>query len=262
MNAIIKSAIAKLGDVPCGDAQRLDEALHGWSVKILSQAGDFYYVQTSYNYRGYVSKNDLELAPPSAYAAERTKAQIVHNFADALAKPDLKSEVLTSLPRGSFVSLVEQHEVGNYNGVVLADGRSAYIRKNFIERLNGFNMREDELRKQITKNAMAYLETQYRWGGKTAMGIDCSGLTFMAYHLCGINIWRDAYIKEGCKLQKIDFENAKAGDLLYFPGHVAMLLEDGRIIHSTDMKNKVVVQGQNDARELLAKMLYCGTIFP
>ena len=49
---------------------------------------------------------------------------------------------------------------------------------------------EEAFRESIVQTAYSYLGTQYRWGGKTACGIDCSGLAFMSYFRNGILIWR------------------------------------------------------------------------
>ena len=80
---------------------------------------------------------------------------------------------------------------------------------------------------------MLYQGTHYRWGGKSPLGIDCSGLASMAYMLCGILIYRDANIVEGFPIREIDRARMKPGDLLFFPGHVAMYMGDGRYCHST-----------------------------
>ena len=66
-----------------------------------------------------------------------------------------------------------------------------------------------------------YLGTEYRWGGKSGRGIDCSGLVSSAYMQCGVLIYRDARIVEGWPMHQIPFADKKRGDALYFPGHIA-----------------------------------------
>ena len=74
---------------------------------------------------------------------------------------------------------------------------------------------------------------QYRWGGRSTAGIDCSGLTGASYMLNGILIYRDARIMEGYPVREIEKDARKPGDLLYFPGHIAMYLGAEMYIHST-----------------------------
>ena len=92
---------------------------------------------------------------------------------------------------------------------------------------------EQILRQALVDAAMLYRGTHYRWGGKSPMGIDCSGLVSMAYMLCGILIYRDADIREGFPIHQIPLDRIKPGDLMFFPGHVAMYIGDGRYCHST-----------------------------
>lgn len=80
--------------------------------------------------------------------------------------------------------------------------------------------------------------TQYRQAGRSARGIDCSGLVSMAYMRSGILIYRDAAIADGFPIRRIPLAEAregqlKKGDTLYFPGHVAMYIGEGKFIHST-----------------------------
>ncbi len=131
-----------------------------------------------------------------------------------------------------------------------------------------FEGNEDLLRAKIIETALAYLGTEYRWGGKTLAGIDCSGLVSTAYLQNGIMIYRDAKMLEGWPVKEIDRAAIKPADLLYFPGHVALYLGQGRYLHSTSAaaSGGVVVNSllPNDPlyrQDLFDSMTACGSIF-
>ena len=139
-----------------------------------------------------------------------------------------------TLPRGARIRTLSDPENG-WQEVLLADGRTGYVPSKILGDYYDAPVSSDEqeLRKALVEAAMRYQGTHYRWGGKTPGGIDCSGLCSVAYMLCGILIYRDADIKEGFPMHEISLEQIKPGDLLFFPGHVAMYLGDGKYCHST-----------------------------
>lgn len=127
---------------------------------------------------------------------------------------------------------------------------------------------EEAFRDAVCAQAKKYLGTEYRWGGKSGRGIDCSGLVSSAYMQCGVLIYRDARIVEGWPMHQIPFVDKKRGDALYFPGHIALYLGEGRYIHSTgaSASGGVVINSLDPAdplyREDLVKSLYAvGSIF-
>ena len=135
---------------------------------------------------------------------------------------------------------------------------------------------EEKFREELVKTAKSYVGTQYRWGGRSSFGIDCSGMAGISYLLCGIIIYRDASIVRDYPMKRLnlkwtdgqfDLENLdsgalKPGDALYFPGHVAMYLGDGIYLHSTAKagSNGVVYNSLRPEHELfredLLKSLY------
>ena len=127
---------------------------------------------------------------------------------------------------------------------------------------------EEAFRDAVCAQAKKYLGTEYRWGGKSGRGIDCSGLVSSAYMQCGVLIYRDARIVEGWPMHQIPFADKKRGDALYFPGHIALYLGEGRYIHSTgaSASGGVVINSLDPAdplyREDLVKCLNAvGSIF-
>ena len=75
---------------------------------------------------------------------------------------------------------------------------------------------EEAFRDAVCAQAKKYLGTEYRWGGKSGRGIDCSGLVSSAYMQCGVLIYRDARIVEGWPMHQIPLQT-KAGRCPLFP---------------------------------------------
>ena len=95
--------------------------------------------------------------------------------------------------------------------------------------------------------ALKFLNAPYQWGGRCIYGIDCSGLTQMAFKLCNHAIPRDAADQANAG-ELVDFlQNAKCGDLAFFDNkdarivHVGLLLDNQTIIHATDTSGRVVI---------------------
>lgn len=127
---------------------------------------------------------------------------------------------------------------------------------------------EEVFRAVVCEQAKKYMGTEYRWGGKSGRGIDCSGLVSSAYMQCGVLIYRDARLVEGWPMHEIPKEQVKRGDALYFPGHIALYLGEGRYIHSTGAAGSggVVLNSLDPDdplyREDLVKSLYAvGSLF-
>ena len=92
-----------------------------------------------------------------------------------------------------------------------------------------FGGSEEAFRNALAEQAKKYLGTEYRWGGKSGRGIDCSGLVSSAYMQCGVLIYRDAKLVEGWPMHQIPLEQAKRGDALYFPGPSRLYLGEGAL---------------------------------
>ena len=103
---------------------------------------------------------------------------------------------------------------------------------------NGEKYSPEADKKKLTKTAFMYLNSPYLWGGRTPLGIDCSGFTQIVYKINGVKLSRDAN-QQANQGQTLSFiEESEAGDLAFFDDpegkivHVGLLLEDNYIIHA------------------------------
>lgn len=262
-----------------------DEGLYGTAVAVTGSWQQGYLpVRTFYGYEGYMDPADLILTEESQLGAwEASNLMAINGIVtDILSLPRVQGERLLSLYRGSLVSVeaLESEENG-WARVCLPDGRTGYMRNQFLmskqfSQVGVFDhtlpqvvvLSETAFRQAVVDTARTYLGTQYRWGGRSSAGIDCSGLTSVSYMLNGILIYRDAKIMEGYPVHEICRDRMKKGDLLYFPGHIAMYLGDDKYIHATGRVGSggVVINslnsGDEDYRDDLVKgMCAVGSVF-
>lgn len=269
-SARIRSSAAALKQAPDEKSETADEALCGMRVDVLEDGGEWLRVRTDYLYEGWVSGHDLCVGDEVLQRWSSMPQKLVWQAcADVLDVPKVQGRIVAGLYRGSLLGVTEESQNG-YRKVNLCDGRMGWIWENFLtDPPSDWKRKEPkELRGALVQTACLYLGVQYRWGGKTPLGIDCSGLCSMAYLLNGIKICRDSHILPEFPMREIRLDRVEAGDLLFFPGHVAMYMGNGRYIHSTAGNNchGVVVNsldpGAPDYRgDLPKKLLCCGSIF-
>lgn len=95
--------------------------------------------------------------------------------------------------------------------------------------------------KSILKHSRFFLGAPYLWGGISHLGCDCSGLVQTLYGQVGISLPRDTkdQRKTGIGVKRAEMQ---PGDLIFSPGHVVILLEKGKILHSSRSYGGVAIQ--------------------
>ena len=229
-----------------------DEVLSGFALEVLEETEPAYRVRTHYGYTGYIRREGVKEAALSDIKAREesgTVYTVTAPFADVLAENRVQSERLTTLYRGSLVIADPEAENG-FRHVRTAFAEEGYLPENALmkrpdsdlyfwaedketclTRLPALKKPEGTLRNALCDTARRYLATPYRWGGKTPEGLDCSGFVSMVYMLNGVLIHRDSAWQAGYPVRKIPREQIRKGDLMYFPGHIALYLGGGEYIH-------------------------------
>jgi gamma-D-glutamyl-L-lysine dipeptidyl-peptidase len=183
------------------------------------------------NYEGWADKKMIHKLSPQLYEElKNTNTEIISSVVTKVYSEKSFAELW--LPAGS--------EIYKYN----IDGNSFNIagEKFIFKEVPEISPKKS--RESIVNSAAKFLNAPYLWGGKSFMGIDCSGLTQLIMKIHGINIPRDAkyQVETGKTLSFI--EEAKPGDLAYFDDekgditHVGIITDNQTIIHASGKVRK------------------------
>jgi len=133
--------------------------------------------------------------------------------------------------------------------VVLHDNKIGYINNNDYRHVTEVKLD----RERLVEYAQLFLNTNYRWGGKSILGIDCSGLVQLCYMLEGRMIYRNSHITDDIlnefQMERIDKSQLQPGDLIYAPRHVMMYIGNDLYIHASETQGKVVINSLNHKDE-------------
>ena len=104
--------------------------------------------------------------------------------------------------------------------------------------------------------AEQFEHTPYLWGGRSSAGIDCSALIQLCLQTAGLDIPRNsgmqcAFIKRAPHQLIEQGKQHKRGDLIYWPGHVALCLNDRQILHANAFHHKVAREDRMTALQRL-----------
>lgn len=283
-------AVVTVPVLPTTDDQgkeRDDEMLLGMTCQVDGEPNEagLVAVTTEYRYTTYVNPHNLKKLRHLSDWVERRNYRIEPLKVDVLPQPKTESfPPIVSLPRGAWIYASESDKK-DWAKIELPDGTVGFVkwvalRKPVVWNQNG----EDITRKRLIDDAQKFLGVAYRWGGKTADGLDCSGLTSLVYDLNGLGIYRNSRPEAGyavAVLTPLPDENGrwseaglkkqglKEGDLLFWPGHTGMYLGKGKYIHANgatfDTCVNSLLKTDPDFREDLAdplNLVAFGTAFP
>jgi cell wall-associated NlpC family hydrolase len=217
-------AQASVREAPAPDAVQVTEALMGEHVTVyeFNQEGWAWGQLAGDGYVGWLPANAL--VPPRAAPTHRVAALRTLAFPGA----SIKLPPVGTPPLGSCVSVMREQE------------RFAVTSAGFIPRNHLAPMNEHE--SDFVSVAERFLGTPYLWGGKTNHGLDCSGLVQISLQASGVPCPRDSDMQEQTLGREIDIGQVRRGDLVFWPGHVAIARDGANFIHANAFHMAVAVE--------------------
>ena len=205
-------------------SEMVSQLLFGEMVEVLETKGSWAKVRCCWdNYIGWMDSKQLKAITPSEYKLYE------HNHACSLEL------VQPAVAEGHYLPITLGANLPNFDGLRFSLNGSSFT-------FSGQAINPAEVSPTVDlvlKIARRYLYAPYLWGGRSPLGVDCSGFVQVVFKMVGIALPRDAseQVESGTLIDFI--EQARPGDLAFFENrkgkisHVGLLLPEGEIIHSS-----------------------------
>jgi cell wall-associated NlpC family hydrolase len=220
---------------PRFDATLDTEALFGETLTVLDEREGWAWVQLARDgYVGYMPSEGLSTdvrTPTHKVAALRTYVY---------PEPDFKRPPLALLSMNALLSAAAAE------GKFLALESGGFV-------VAAHTRRVDETAADPVSVGLSFVGTPYLWGGRTSLGLDCSGLVQLANEAAGVPCPRDADMQAAEIGRPLDPNAALArGDLVFWDGHVGIMTSAADMLHASAEHMAVVVEHLAEAKARIA----------
>ncbi len=211
-----ESYCAQETELLCGESFIVYEQKNGWAWGQIASDG----------YVGYV--HALSLMP----YAEPTH-RVAAPSTPVLTAPDVKAACTQLLPMNALIRLEKE-----YDGFFQTN--AGYVSHRHI-------VPAGEHAVDFVSIAENFLHVPYVWGGKTVAGMDCSGLIQTSLQAAGIAAPRDTDMMEQALGVSVDRMEARRGDLVFWKGHMGVMLGEKRLLHANAFHMEVFAEPLDQA---------------
>jgi cell wall-associated NlpC family hydrolase len=238
----VGDAIVPVRQAPAADAELMTQALKGERVTIYDRNGEGW-AWGQLGDDGYVGwLPDATLL--QAAAAPTHKVTALRTL--AFAGPSIKLPPVDALVMGTKFTLIRE------DGVFAVTREGWYLPRPHVAPL-------DAMEPDFVAVAERFVGTPYLWGGKSNLGIDCSGLVQVALTAAGTGCPRDSDMQReglGRELSVAESKHLQRGDLIFWKGHVAIVRNPTSIVHANAHHMATVIE---DAQAAIARIKAAGS---
>ncbi len=219
---------------PAPDAPVDTELLYGERVSVFDREGGWCWVQSTVDsYVGYIEHTALEREVP--LETGRALHKIAVPLALVFPEPSIKVSPVLRLPMGAVIAAGDMERHGT---------------ERFHKTPRGYILTQhctlaERSAPDWVAVAETFIGTPYLWGGKTWLGIDCSGLVQLALQMAGRCAPRDSDMQAaelGDPLKHEPLPDLGRGDLIFWRGHVGIMLDSSHLLHANGYHHRTTVE--------------------
>jgi len=216
--ACCRSGVAPIKARPNDASEQVNQLLYGETVEVFERRHGWAWARCDHDgYVGYVREEALDeaLDPPTH------RVLALRSF--LFPEPGLKKPPLDALPLTAAIRVD-----GEDNGYLHLEGGGWLFAKHATT--------AERIADDPVATATRFIGVPYLWGGRSALGIDCSGLIQLCLAASAIAAPRDTYMQadelgDDIAIPK-DPMKLRRGDLIFFPGHVGFYDGAGNLVHA------------------------------